>query len=341
MLLKTIDELKRFVAVDADSKFKLKQSWVLELENTEVGTIAPLLGEPLYAWLLAAYEAPGFNAQGATLAAQLLRAVQAPLARVAMATAVTMHQVSIDETGVHIVSTAEIKTAFQWQSNAMQAVLRSQGQTDLDNLVAWLEAHRDDSAELRAWATSSAGQRHRRELFTCTADFQEYENISQSRAVFEALGPARRRLERFELGRVLSPAFLQELRDQVLTRTLTSDNENLLRTYVYPALASLTIGRAVPELGLRFNDDGIDLTIARIDDSNAKEADAGLDQLLRNKVSQALDDGARYLRDLTDYLDRTASATRFATYFNSPAYTAPGQPEAIAHSPTAKIFKFR
>ncbi|MVN77742.1 hypothetical protein GO988_15520 [Hymenobacter sp. HMF4947] len=337
-LLKTIDELKRYVAVDTKS---IMPSWAIELADTESTTIAQVLGPALLRWIQAAYDAPTFNPAGTDLATQLLRAVQAPLTRLAMTTGVTMHQASIDGTGVHIVSTDQIKTAFQWQSNALQVALWKKGHNGLDALVQWLEDHLDDAPELQAWAISLAGQRHRRELFTCTADFQEYENISDSRIVFQALAPTRRRLENFALGPVLGHEFLQELRDQVRTRTLTSENENLLRTYVYPALASLTIGHAVPELGLSLNGDGIDLTIARIDDSNAKEADAGLDQLLQNKVNTALMSGARYLRQLTDYLDRTASATRFTTYFNSPTYTAPNQEITPINTATSKIYKFR
>lgn len=335
-LLKNIDELKAYVAV---AQTQIAPAIALELAQAENEIIAPLLGPSLLAWLQAEYDAAGFDRAGASLAAQLLRAVQAPLARLAVVNGVVTHQLSIDATGVHIMSTETSKTAFQWQVNQYQGLLQRRGLANLDALVLWLEAHRDDSPELRAWAASPAGQAHRRELFTHTSDFQLYENISKSRAVFEALGPVRRRLEGFELGPVLGPAFLAELREQVLTRTLTSENENLLRTYVYPALASFTIGHAVPELGLALTGDGIDLTIARLDDSNNKEADAGLDQLLQNKANQALLDGARYLRQLTSYLDRTASATRLATYFHSDAYTAPAPPPVI-NTVTSKAFKF-
>ncbi|MDJ0367288.1 hypothetical protein QMK33_19240 [Hymenobacter sp. H14-R3] len=336
-LLKTIAELKRYVPVDTTG---ILPSFALELEQTEADVIAPLLGPALLAWLQAAYDAPDFDPAGPGLAAQLLRAVQAPLARLATATATTVHQVSIDETGVHITSTDTSKTAFQWQLDRVQAQFLKRGFSGLDALVAWLEAHAEASPELQAWAASPAGQRHRRELFISTADFQEYENISSSRLAFEALGPMRRRLENFELGPVLSPEFLAELRDQVRSRALTSDNENLLRTYVYPALACLTIGHAVPELGLSLNGGGIDLTIARLDDSNAKEADAGLDQLLQSKVSEALISGSRYLRQLTSYLDRTASALRFPTYFASSAYTAPDQPALVVNTLISKVYKF-
>ncbi|MGI4762945.1 MAG: DUF6712 family protein [Janthinobacterium lividum] len=244
-LLKTIDELKAYVAV---AQTQIAPAIALELAEAEVQLIAPVLGPALLTWLQGEYDAAGFDRLGASLAAQLLRAVQAPLARLAVVNGVVTHQLTVDATGVHIMSTDTSKTAFQWQTNQYQALLQRRGLANLDALVQWLEADADASPELRAWAASATGQCHRRELFTGTADFQLYENISASRAVFEALGPVRRRLERFELGPVLGEELLQELREQVRTRALTSENENLLRTYVYPALANLTIGHAVPEL---------------------------------------------------------------------------------------------
>lgn len=336
-LLKTIDELKRNVSIDAKN---IPPSIALAIADAEVRFVVPLLGLAFTRWLQAAYDAAGFDPAADTLAAQLLRVVQGALGHLGTGAGLTGHQVSIDATGVHIVVGETMKTAFQWQVNARQQQLLRQGQRALDEVLQWLEDHRDESDELRAWAVSPAGRRHRRELFTCTADFQEYENISESRLVFGALAPVRRRLEAFELGPVLGPDLLAELRDQVRARNLSSDNENLLRTYVYPALASLTIGHAVPELGLALNGDGIDLTIGRTDDSNSKEGDAGLDQLLSTKANEALLAGARYLRELTSYLDRTASATRFPAYYNSSAYTNPITPVLARNRPDSPTYKF-
>jgi hypothetical protein len=337
MLLNTIVELKSYVALDTKG---ILPSFALELEFVETQTIKPLLGGALYTWLQTAYAAPGFDPKGTGLAAQLLRAVQAPLARLAVAANITMHMATIDETGVHIVSNDKSKTAFQWQTNAQQAFLLQRGNQGLDALVDWLEEHRNDSPELVAWAASTAGQRHRHELFTSTAEFHEMEAISNSRQVFEALRPVRRRMESFELQRVLGADFLFELRDQVRTRTVSSENQMLLSIYVLPALAALTIGHAVPELGLRLTGEGIDLTIARNDDSNSKEADAGLDALLAKKVNEALMTADRFLTRLSDYLDRTATATRFATYFNSPTYTDPNQVVAPVNTLESKLYKF-
>ncbi|MGI4833287.1 MAG: DUF6712 family protein [Janthinobacterium lividum] len=336
-LLKTVEEFKQYVAIDAS---QLPPSFELELTEVEGTLILPLLGPALAQWLQAAYDAAGFDPLADVPAAGLLRAVQAPLARLAAATGITVHQASLDATGVHIVSTDVVKTAFQWQSRELQALHQRRGLAGLDALVQWLEDHREDSPELKAWASSPAGQRHRQELFTSTADFQEYENISASRLVFQALRPVRRRLEACELYTVLGGPFLEELHEQVRTRSLSSENENLLRSRIYPALACLSIAHAVPALSLVLNGDGIDLAVARRDDANSKEADAGLDALLQAKGFEALQLGQRYLRQLGDFLDGAASASRFTTYFNSAAYTSPTSPAAVLNAPDTRLYKF-
>jgi hypothetical protein len=340
MLLKTLTEFQAYVAVDFNVNTGLPPGFVLELAETEASLIAPLLSEPLCAWLQAAYDSPDFDATALTPVAGLLRAVQAPLARLAASSGITTHQVKIDGTGLHIVSTDKIKTAFQWQSRELQALHQRRGYAGLDALVQWLEDHRTDSPELEAWAASPAGRRHRRELFTSATAFQEYENIGSSWLVFEALRPIRRRLQALELRGVLGDEFLQELLDQVATRTLTSENENLLRSRVYPALASLTIAHAVPTMTLRLTASGIDLALQRPDDGNAKEGEGGLSELLRQLGQDALAVGERYLRQLSDHLDSRASPTAFATYYHSPAYTPPAKQAPVRNTATSKVLRF-
>jgi hypothetical protein len=332
-LLKTLAELKEYVMLDANTD--IPTGIRKEMPDVENKFVAPLLGPTLRAWLQAQYDAPGFDLTAATPAAELLRLVQAPIARLAVAAGLTAHQARIDGTGVHIMSTETSKTAFQWQVDELRATNREKGWSDLDLLVQWLEENHESTTQLQAWASSAAGQRHRRELFTCTADFHEYENILEARRTFLALAPIRRRLEDFSLAPVLSEAFLFELRDQVRTRALTSDNENLLRSYVYPALASLTIGHAVTELRLRLAGEGVALS----HEAQAKPIDPGLQRLLKDKVEDSIQNGVRYLGRLRDYLDRTASTTRFATYFSSSAYTAPAPAASPTNTAQSRIYK--
>jgi hypothetical protein len=313
MLLTKEEELARYVRLDAND---FPDVLPPEIERLEQQLLRPVLGPELLTWLQEQYDA---GVDEGSVAAQLLRVVQAPLARLGVAGVVVELQMTVSSTGIQIMSTGTQKTAFQWQTKALEKTLARKGYLDLVLLLRWLETNRDASAELQAWA-AGPGQLLRRQLIVSPDEFSYFENIGDSWPVFEALKPLMRRQELFILEPQLGAEFLAELRDQVRTRALTPDNEVLMQTYVRPALASLTLARAVPELGLRLTGDGIELMVARIDDSNEKEADAGLDQLLQARAFEAQRAADILLEKMRAYLARTASATRYATYF---AFKAP------------------
>lgn len=331
MLLTTSEELAQFVKLDAGDFPDVLPPEIERLENV---LLRPLLGAPLLDWLQAQYDA-GIEAD--SLAARLLRVVQAPLARLGVAGVVVELQMTVSNTGIQILSTTTHKTAFQWQTKALEKTLTRKGYLDLTHLLYWLEQSRAGSPELEAWA-AGPGQTLRRQLIVSVEEFNRFENISGSWPVFEALKPLMRRQELFILAPQLGDEFLQELRNQVRTRTLSEENEELLETYVRPALASLTLARAVPELGLRLTGDGIELMVARLDDSNEKEADAGLDQLLTARAFEAQRAADILLEKMRAFLNCTASETRYATYFASSTYK-PATPPIPLNTAESRVYR--
>lgn len=334
-LLKTSNELRRYVTLDTT---EVPEPVQREEERLRGQLVLPLLGADLLHWLDAQYEA-GTTPEDDTLAGELLRLVQAPLARLSVAGALDELQVILDNTGIHIVSTQTHKTAFQWQITSLRKTLTRKGYLDLNVLLQWLEDNRATSPELEAWATG-AGQHHRRQLLTSATEFSHYENIQESWPLFAALKPLLVRQELFVLEPQLGYDFLSELRDQVRTRTLTVENEALLNQYVRPALAACTLARAVPELGLQLTGDGIELMIARIDDSNSKEADAGLDQLLQARAFEAQRTADVLLERMRQLLNRVASPTRYATYFKFGPYRAPDASVVPLNTAESKVVRF-
>ncbi|RSK45179.1 DUF6712 family protein [Hymenobacter rigui] len=335
-LLTTKDELRRYVSTDTSSVPEPVQREAERLRGT---LLLPLLGAPLLRWLEQQYVA-GTTAGDDTLAGELLGLVQAPLARLSMAGSLDELQVSIDDTGIHIVSTETQKTAFQWQITGVRKTLTRKGYLDLNVLLQWLEDNRTSSPELQAWATS-VSQYRRLQLLTSAPEFSRFENIQDSWPVFEALKPIITKQELFILAPQLGYEFLDELRTQVRTRTVSAENEQLLEQFIRPALASLTLARAVPELGLRLTGDGIELLVARIDTDNSKEADAGLDALLQARAFDAQRSADILLERMRQFLNQRASATRYATYFTSGPYrpaTATVVPLNTTDSPLYRCF---
>lgn len=335
--IRTIDQFTAHLSLNVNSNL---DPLLPSLRVVENGRLRGLLG-PLYASLqaLTDEEVTTLLAPGSTdVRSELLRLVQCAAANLAMVHYLPLAQVQISDAGISLLVA---KTAFQWQVNDLKGMLMATGYNALEEVLRYLEEHREAS-ELAAWATSPAAAASRRHFLATATQFSEHYGIADSRLTYLALLPTIRKMEAFQLEPVLGTGYYQQLKAELLTGTLSDDSRLVLEEYLRPALAHLVAAKAVPEVGLTFNGASLQLNIYRFDDSNNKEADAGIDALLVNKIDQAWKDGQVYLTRLRTFLNAAASADRFATYFASPTYTDPTAPRPVvsnaATNPTYRFF---
>jgi len=332
--IRTAEQFKAQVSVDAPLA-EVERS----LRIAEGARLRELLG-PLYASLQALTDAEvaSLLEPGSTdVRAELLQLVQGAAANLAMVHYLPFVQVHIDSTGVALLVD---KTAFQWQINDLKGAFTALGYTALEDVLRYLEAHRE-APELAAWATSPAAARSRRHFLATATEFSLHYDIADSRLTYLALLATLRKVEAFHLEPVLGTSYYQALKGELLTGTLSADSQLVLDEYLRPALAHLVVAKAVPEVGLTFQGSSLQLNIYRFDDANTKEADAGLDALLTLKIDQAWKDGQVYLTKLRTFLNASASATRFATYFASPTYTDPTAPRpVVGNAAENKTYRF-
>ena len=331
-LIRTIEQFQAYVKVNLSSSDL--PDFDPDMRLAERKRVRPLLGPALYNELSALPDADVQAALDdvASPTGGLLRLVQEAVANLAALEHLPISQVQWSAAGIRL---AVDKTAFQWQINEIRATFRRKGYDALEEVLAFLDEHQDD---FPAWATSAAAGESRRQLLATARDFSHYYDIGDSRLTYQALLAVLRRVERFEVGAVLGATYLAELRAELLAGAVSADNQLVLEEYVRPALACLTIARAVPEIGLGLHEGNLELNVFRFDNANEKEGDAGMEGLLAKKVAQATADGQAYLTQLRQLLNREASALRFTSYFNSPAYTSPTAPRPVvvsaADSPT-------
>jgi len=287
-----------------------------DLELVLSQDVRPLLGDELVDELLAAQAADTLtDAQD-----KLVYYLQGALANLALVEYLPLAQVQLSQMGVAL---KVDKTAFLWQIRDLRASFVRKGYNYLERALTLLD--KPSEADFEVWRQSAAGAAARQYLLSSARDFSEWCNIGASRLVFNALLPSLRKVEAFDVAPTLGPEFYQELKQQARTRSLTLENALLLSMYVQPALASLTVAKAVPEVGLSLNGQALELNVYRFDDAAATPtAGAPLAALLEQKVQAAQADGHRYLQLLRGYLNREASPTRFATYFNSNTYQPAG-----------------
>lgn len=328
-ILRTIEQFRDQVTVNVSSDFA---SFAPDVKLVEAERLKPLMGPALYNELSALPDAALAALTGplGALRDELLCAA----ANLAMVEYLPLQQVQISDVGVHIVTTGDKKTAFQWQINQLLAGFRRKGFNALERALTLLDEHVDLPA-FAAWATSAAGTASHKYFLNTATQFSEHYGINNSRLTYLALLPTLRKMERFALEPALGSAYYLELKEQVMDRDVSADNLLVLEQYLRPALAHLVVAKAVPELGLGLNGDAIELNVYRPDDANAKEADASIDALLTLKVQQAEADGLVYLARLRSYLNSAASPTRYAAYYTSAAYQAPGGPRPTVRTEVA------
>ena len=330
-LIRTIEQFRDYVGVNANFDLANLQPAIRLVERQRV---RPLLGPALYNELAALSSADLQAALDDEASAQggLLRLLQEAVASLALVEYLPLGQVQVSDLGIEL---RVNKTAFQWQVNELRVAFRRTGYDALEEVLGYLDEHASD---FPGWATSAAASEARRQLLATALDFTRYYDIGGSRLTYLALLPTLRRVERFRIGGVLGALYLLELRTELLAGAVSADNQLVLEEYVRPALASLTVAAAVPEVGMSLRDGNLELDVYRFDNANEKEADASIDQLLARKVAQAEADGQAYLTQLRQYLNANASVTRYATYFNSSSYTDPTAPRPVvttaADSPT-------
>lgn len=337
-LIRTIEQFVAHVKVNINSDLA---NFEPDMRVAERSRIRPVLGGALYNELssLSDEALAAALADPADVRGGLLLLLQEAVANLGALEYLALNQVNITDRGVMLMTSGSEKTAFQWQINDLKASFRRKGYNALEEVLAYLEAH---LADFPAWAASPAAQQARELFIGSATEFSHHYDIADSRLTYVALLPTLRKVERFQLEAVLGSEYFAELKAQLLTGTLTADNGYVLTEYLRPALAHLVVAKAVPEVGLAFNGAALELNVFRFDDANQKEADASIDALITLKVAQALADAQVYLTKLRRHLNRWASGLRFATYFNSSAYTDPqaARPtvRSAADSPTYGFF---
>jgi hypothetical protein len=314
MLFRKTPEIKKYLPANTAFKLEPMESFIEHKALPEL--ILPLLGKEQYDALHAAYRA---NNMDAKLKA-LLPLVQYPLANYAALRFLPWAQVNFSDSGVHITTSNESKTAFEWQINMLRTECLESAFNGMELLLAFLEDHKEDYEE---WRTSSAYTISKECFINSAKDFSEYYGIGGSRRTFAALRPIMKRIEKTYIQKTICIPLYEELKQQIKDDELNDEN-SLLLGYIGPALASLTIRDAIAKLPVMITADGLQVlsssstTLAQI---KVPTPDGQLEKLRR----QAEAEGEQYLGELRQFL--YDNIEDYPAFLNSPCYVDPDDEE--------------
>ncbi len=311
-LLKTIEEIKKYVAIDANTDI---ESILPYIEDAEEQFIKDLISEPMYEAISTQY-----NADPQTLSAEylaLLPYIHRSLAHYAMFLWVNVGGVSLSDTGINTHTSNNSMPAPQWRVDKLEKSLLLSGDTHAEKLLQYLEGHKTDYP---LWTASAAYTLTTGLFINSAMDFSRFVTISDSRRLFLKLKPYIEYAEQLKIKKLICKDLFAELKTQIEGNTLTAANIELLNK-IRPLVARLALLKAIPELRITIGEKGIYI-VSYSDSINSKAAasDTQVKALIMNLTEMA---GA-YTEDIKALLENDID--NYPLYRDSPCYTSRPDP---------------
>lgn len=301
--------VKEFVRINFINQLSSYPNW----EVAEERHLLPLIGQEMYAKVFAIIAAPDPTDQDK----ELLKKARAVIAPLSYLIELPLIHSQLTDAGLRVISTTNMEAAHRWEFNKVEEYLQDAGAFAIEALLKFLFLHKADYAE---WTGSDEFKALDALVFKTGADFANYFPVSQPHRLFWEFRPLIKEVQDF----YIVPAIGDLFTDLMAAADPTSE-QKLALLIVKKAVAQYTIIRAIEKLSTQIGTSGftVKVTGSYIDDANAGKDNAP-DARLSLLYASCERAGDSYLLQLKEYVNKTATAEVFPTYFNSALYEAPG-----------------
>jgi hypothetical protein len=310
-IIRNKEDLLIYIEANANLKFEF---FAPSVRTAERQYLLPVVGQAVYQKMGEAVASDNSDAsQGLK---DLLAVAQEAVANIAMALAVSRLAVSFDENGARRNDGTNVKSAFQYQEiNLRESYVRA-GFNAIDDLLGLLET----SDIYPDWKTSTAFKDYKRYFLQSGVQFNDNFNIRNARYTYLSVRYIMQRIEMFDLKPSMGAALYIKIKEQILAGTITPAYEQLLTDYIRPALALLTMSRAVFEKAVDVSDFGVTINIIQDNSNSQQRQPAPLDKI-KEVSNQLREDGSKYLSLMAEEIAANPD--------NYPDFVAPGAESAL------------
>lgn len=307
------EEFKACLSINASFNYEDLNVYIREVDRT---ILRKHLGAIFLSEIQTAFDGTAPLGAKVQQLVELIRLCSAPFAIIRW---IPAGQLSIDDSGIRIISTDTHKQAFQWQIRNLVGSLNEAGTNALEDLLEFLERNLADFPTYK----NSDEFKANRELFVPSAsEFQKYYSpLTNCRVNFSRFRSIIRKVEDFEVKAVLLPGLFNSLKSVLKSGEDLDGNQSALMELIRPAVVNLTIARAVNELSAELNPEGFlvfDNTTVRDTIEGKKQSD----QATLNRIAQAAEmDGRAYLDQLKSLLE--SKKILYPLYASDPLYQDP------------------
>ena len=320
-MIRLINNLSQVLSAASINVSNTIENWSPYIEEAQETFIRPVLGDPLYRQLQETADPTTREPEKQPLDPRfvdLLDLVRKPLALYALWLGADEFGVSVSSQGIQVIETQTHKTAPQYRVQNLKENWIRRANTSLDLVLKFLDEHREDYP---SYICQDA------ELFIrSTLEFNSEVDIRESRRVFVALKPIIRSVERKYIRPALSAELFDELKSALKSNAELTMDQKVLLDLIRPALAHLTMARALVEISIDVLDWGIFDTAGNTF-TNVSSKQASNSERIAVMAEANQRDGEAELKALQLFLDETASETVYPEYFNSSRYAGKAKAE--------------
>ena len=278
-------------------------AWQPYLDEAELTFIKPSIGSALFEIF---EDKVASDLEEPFLAAITL--LRKPLALYALCLGIDEFAVSVSGQGIQVIQNDTHKPAPQFKIQNLKETWMRRAHTLLDVALEHLETN---SADFPSFSPLNP------DLFIKTAaEFNKQIDIRSSRRVFLAIIPTMRSIESKYLKHTLSKPYFDSLKEAVQASSALSQADQTIMNLIQPALAHLTMARALQEISIDILDWGIFANAASTFTNLQTKQTSNKDRI-SVMIEANRKDGEAELKELQEYLDSNATAEVYPQYFNS------------------------
>jgi hypothetical protein len=313
-MTRLIDNLSQVLTAASINVSNSIENWFPYIDEAQETFIKPVLGNVLYEQLqdlMALNPVPPDDGTAEANLVKLIEMIRKPLALYALWLGADEFGVSISSQGIQVIESPTHKTAPQYRVQNLKENWIRRANTSLDLVLKFLDEHKEDYPGYEQQDT---------DLFIRgTLEFNSEVDIRESRRVFVSLKPIIRSVEKKYIRPTLSAELFDELKAAWKSDEDLTTSQNALLDLIRPALAHLTISRALLEISIDILDWGIFDTAGNTFTNVSSKQASNKDRIsIMAEANQR--DGESELKALQQYLDETASENIYPAYFYSTRY---------------------
>lgn len=309
MLINTIEEFKEFIPASVTLDFNDIKPKIRLVEREIVKRI---FSPAIYARIT---PSTGLTDQDTELKSLISEAV----AHLALLHYLSFGQVQISSAGIQIVSTAEMKQAFEWQIKELKKECSVQGWSAVESALEYLAALTEGEL-FDVWEETPFYLESKTHLISTLRQFEKYSSLGHSRVLFNKLLPILIDQEQT----IIKDSLGSALWTIVLTPAEGTTPEKLailtkVKDQASKALVFQTLGRGFEDTLMILSDNG-PLVIEAMQSRNTDAVKAAPKDVVeamalryQTKASGAITDLLAYCQSVSDVLTEYQSSPNFIT----------------------------